>query len=397
MAETVDDVVVGAGVLGMAHALQLSAAGRRVRVFDRVSGPEELGGGRDLGLVAPIRLVDGDAFDLAERSLALWAELLRDIGAWFDTPGALYLAYHDDDRATLEAFAAAAPARDIRLLRPEDVSWIAPRAKQAKLQAGLFAPHALCLDPRETLSRLATWLERMRGVEFRWSTAVTDVRAGRVVAGGETLHCDRVWVCPGADLVSLFPEALRLSGLERRRSQRMRTDPLPSAERIGPARAAGLAIAEDLAPQLLGGEAARQARRAAQRRVPGAAEVGMRLTVLQNGLGEIVFGGSDEGGTLSPFNRCDIDRMLCDRLAAFFERRSITLSERWSCVVSRHPTRHWVQAEPTPGVSVVTGLGDFGYTLALGLAERLTADVRRAHLRPASVPASASSEYVLAE
>lgn len=396
MAETVDDVVVGAGVLGMAHAVHLSAAGRRVRVYDRVSGPHELGGGRDLGLVAPVRVTSGEPIELAQRTFALWTELLPDIGAWFDVPGALYLAYHDDDRATLEAFAAADNTHNVRLLRPEDVAWIAPRAKQAKLQNGLFVPDALCMDPRETLTRLAAWLERVRGVEFRWSAAVSDVRAGRVVAGGKTILCDRVWVCPGADLVSLFPDALQHTGLERRRSQRMRTDPLPAAERIGPSLAAGLAIAEDLAPQLLGGEAASQARRAAQRRVPGAADIGMRLTVLQNGLGEIVFGGSDEGGAPSPFNRCDIDRMLCDRLAAFFERRSSTLSERWSCVVSKHPTRPWVQVEPAVGVSVLTGLGEHGFALALGLAEQLTADVRRPQTRPAPPP-SASSEYILAE
>ena len=71
-----DDIVVGAGVIGLAHAYHLASRGRRVAVFDR--SPAAAGASvRNFGMLWPIGQPLGELRALALRSLEIWLEVLR--------------------------------------------------------------------------------------------------------------------------------------------------------------------------------------------------------------------------------------------------------------------------------------------------------------------------------
>jgi glycine/D-amino acid oxidase-like deaminating enzyme len=98
-----DDAVVGAGILGLAHAYHLAKRGRRVVVFER--SPEASGASvRNFGMLWPIGQPPGRRYDLARRSLEIWLEVLRSSGLWCERSGSLHLAYHDDEAQVLHEF-----------------------------------------------------------------------------------------------------------------------------------------------------------------------------------------------------------------------------------------------------------------------------------------------------
>src|SRR5690349_20876543 len=70
-----DVAVVGAGVLGLAHAYHLARRGLRVGVFERQ--PRAQGASvRNFGMLWPIGQLAGPLYRLARRSLEIWSDVL---------------------------------------------------------------------------------------------------------------------------------------------------------------------------------------------------------------------------------------------------------------------------------------------------------------------------------
>jgi FAD dependent oxidoreductase TIGR03364 len=367
-----DDAVVGAGILGLAQAYHLARRGRRVVVIER-DAPAAGASVRNFGMLWPIGQPAGPMRTLALRSLEIWCDVLRRAALWHERTGALHLAYHDDEVAVLEEFVASSSAGlDVRLLAPGEVAERAPAVRTANLKGALWSAAETCVDPREVVAGLPRFLASDHAVDFAFGHAVLGFERPRVHTSGGVYAADRLWVCSGADLQTLYPELLGAAGLVRCKLQMMRSEPIAGGQRLGPMLAAGLTLRHYRAFESCPSLAKLKARIAAER--PELDRLGIHVLVAQNGRGEVIIGDSHEyGAAIEPFDKTTIDALILDYLGSYLSwcDGDLRIAARWHGIYVKHPTEPYTVAHPAPGVTIVTGVGGAGMTLSFGLAERV--------------------------
>jgi FAD dependent oxidoreductase TIGR03364 len=374
MGSSFDDAVVGAGILGLAHAYHLAKSGRRVLVLERT--PQAVGASvRNFGMLWPIGQPAGARRRLALRSLALWLTVLRDAGLWYDQAGSLHLAYHEDEAQVLQEFVREpANGHDGTLLTPPQVLARAPAVKSEGLRAGMWSPAETCVDPREVVAGLPPWLAAKYGVCFEFGCPVAGYECPRLRAGGRDWNAARLWLCSGDDLHTLYPEAFHSSGLFRCKLQMMRSTAYSGRWRLGPMLAGGLTLRHYLAFAACPTLPALRARVAAE--MPEVERFGIHVMAAQNGRGEVVIGDSHEyGEAIEVFDKTAIDELILAYLRTFLEIPDLRIASRWHGTYAKHPTDPYWISHPAPSVTVITGVGGNGMTLSFGLAEQVVSEV----------------------
>jgi D-hydroxyproline dehydrogenase subunit beta len=367
-ARSADVVVVGAGIIGLAHAWIAARAGRRVIVFER--GAAAAGASiRNFGLIWPIGQTAGRNFELAMASRELWMELLEAARIKFRPTGSLHVACRADEAAVAQEFAALAPALGYRC------AWLDRDAALERSQAldpgavvgALWSETEMTVDPREVLRRVPLFLAERYGVEFHWSCPVHEIVYPEVRTAGGAWSGEQIIVCPGADLESPYPELLRGAGLQICKLQMLRTRPQPAGWELGPALAGGLTFRFYPSFGICSSLPALRSRIASE--TPEYDRYGIHTMVSQAGGGELTLGDSHEyGSPVSPFDREEVDELILRHLQSFVRVPEFTIAERWHGVYAKHPRQPVVRLEPEPGVEVITGLGGAGMTLSLGVA-----------------------------
>nr|WP_207957002.1 TIGR03364 family FAD-dependent oxidoreductase [Rubrobacter tropicus] len=365
-----DVAVVGAGIVGLAHALAAAKQGLKVVVFER-SGWAVGASVRNFGLVWPVGQPGGHLYERALRSRGIWREVAAASGIWCAGAGSLHLAYHEDELAVLEEYLETTPsARDggCELVSRNEVAEKSPAARTEGLRGALWSPTELNVDPRQAIPAIASLLASDYGVEFRFGTAVRGIEMPVVETTAGDWTADRVFVCGGEDFETLYPEVFAGSGITRCRLQMLRTVPQPGGWRLGPALCSGLTLLHyDAFEHCEGLEALR---RRFDEEMPFAREKGVHVLLSQTARGELTIGDShDYGLTHDPFASEKVDREIMNYLETFASVPSLEISERWQGTYPHLEDGSELVSHPEPGVTVVNGLGGAGMTLSFGLAE----------------------------
>ena len=199
-----------------------------------------------------------------------------------------------------------------------------------------------------------------------------------MAAGARRWEVERIWVCSGAELQTLFGAELLRLGLIRCKLQMMRSDPI--ADRIGPMLAAALSLPHFRSFAGCPALSALASRLEAE--WPEHVRLGVHAMVSQDASGELSIGESHEYGTaIEPFDKPSIDALILEYLLRFLDVPELRVSSRWHGFYVKHPSEPYVVVRPEEGVSLVTGLGAHGLTLSFGMAERIvsqTLDARSA-------------------
>jgi FAD dependent oxidoreductase TIGR03364 len=373
MTQHYDAAVVGAGIVGLAHAYHLARAGRKVIVFER--GIRATGASiRNFGMLWPVGQPAGDRYRLARRSLEIWGEVLPSARLWHARTGSLHLAYHDDEAAVLQEFVAGPGRSEMKcsLLSPAEIARYSPAVLLDGLRVGMWSPVETCVDPREVVAGLPEWLSKAHGVRFEFGVTATGYDRPNVHTSAGECTADRLFVCSGDDFQTMFPYAFAGSGLTRCKLQMMRTEPYAGGWRLGPMLAAGLTLRHYPAFAACPSLSAVMSRFYAES--PDYDRYGIHVLVSQNGQGELILGDSHEyGDVVEPFDKPEIDELVLRYLATFLRPPELRIAARWHGVYGKHPREPWFVARPANGVTVVTGLGGAGMTLSFGLAERVVA------------------------
>jgi FAD dependent oxidoreductase TIGR03364 len=366
--------VVGAGIVGLAHAYHLARRGLSVVVFERQARAQGASV-RNFGMIWPIGQPLGPLYHLARHSRELWLEVLQASGLWYRSCGSLHLAYHDDEAQVLREFVAetSPPDRPCELWTPGQIANRFPAVVQTALRAGLWSPTELAVDPRQVIAELPAWLTRTFGIDFAFGQAVLQYELPRLVTTKGTWSVRRLVICTGAEFRDLAPAAFADCCLVPCKLQMMRSQAFGNRFRVGTHLAAGLTLGHYASFAKCPTLPALARRLKAE--LPDHVRFGIHVLVSQNERGELTIGDSHEyGDAIEPFDKPRIDELILGYVKTFLMIPDLTIAARWHGTYVKHPTAAYVIVRPTPETLAVTGLGGAGMTLSFGLAEQVVTD-----------------------
>lgn len=363
-----DVLIVGAGIVGLAHALAAAKRGLKVVVFER--NPYAVGASiRNFGMIWPIGQPSGLLRDRALESRKIWIEIAKAAGIALEPCGSLHLAYRTDELAVLEEFMSTSQDQaSVKLLTPNEVTAKSPAVVTEGLLGALWSATEMTVDPREAIRKLPGFLSETYGVEFKFGVVVTAVEAGGAIAASEKWNADHIFICSGADFETLYPEVYASSSITKVKLQMMRTVPQAEGWRLGPSLCGGLTLthyssfAHCPALTLL--------KTRIETETPYFPQWGIHVMMSQNASGELIIGDSHEYGlNPEPFDKHEINQYILDYLKQFAAVPSFEISETWNGVYAKRPGCTEFVAHPDAGVTIVNALSGAGMTLSFGLAE----------------------------
>ena len=365
-----DLAIVGAGILGLAHAYAAARLGQKVIVFER--NPRAMGASvRNFGMIWPIGQPHGEMHEIAIRSREIWAEVLQQARLPYLPTGSLHVVYRDDEAAVAREFSEIAPTfgYDCQWLNPPEVLARSEAVRPDGLLGGLWSATELTVDPRVTIALLPEFLCERFGVQFRFGAAVRTIELPRIEAGAEQWNVDRVIVCGGDDFETLYAEHFAVAGLTRVKLQMLRTSPQPDGWKLGPALAAGLTLR--FYPAFSVCTTLPALRRRIALETPEYDRWYIHGLVSQTVNGELTLGDSHEyGRCVDVFNKEELDDLIMGYISGFLRAPDIRIAQRWHGVYARHPEKRYLRIRPAEGVWIVTAAGGSGMTLSFGLAEQ---------------------------
>ena len=362
-----DLAVVGAGIVGLAHALAAARAGQRVVVIDRDA---QANGAsiRNFGYITVTGQAAGDTWRRARRTREIWDEIAPAAGIAILHRATAAVARTPEAMAVLEEFAHGTMAEDCELITAATLRNRMPMAN-ADVIGALWSPHERRIEARVAIPQLARHLESTFGVTIVRNALVRAVEPPALDTTVGTFRAARVVVCPGNDLQTLFPEATAARGVRHCKLQMLRLAPQPAGWRLP------CAIMGDLSLLRYGGFSACSAgaalRALLEREAADRLAAGVHLLLVQSADGSLVAGDShDYGATPDPFAPAAIERMLIEEALRLIDVPDTTVIERWTGVYPSAEMPVIIEA-PHPDVRVVVIASGTGMSVAFALAEEV--------------------------
>lgn len=367
-----DVAIVGAGIVGLAHAYMALRKGYSVVVFER----DEFAVGasvRNFGLIWPVGQLPGVGLDRAMRSRQHWLNISQQAGIWLNQNGSLHLAYTDDEMAVLEEFMDlhGASGFAVRLLAPEKISAMAQAVNQVGLKGGMYSDTECTVYSRQAIRRIPEWLSEKYGLILRFGKQVKDVAFPQVCTDDECWKVGHVIICSGTDFQTLYPQLFDKQHITKCKLQMMRAQFMSHIPALGPSLCSGLTFRHyasfSKCPSLPELDARFDLENSDFKKY------GIHVLVAQNAAGELIIGDSHEYAlTHDPFESEYINALIWGYLTRFLETNNLRITERWHGIYPKLVTGALEMiVKPENGVTIVNGLGGAGMTLSFGLAEEV--------------------------
>jgi L-2-hydroxyglutarate oxidase LhgO len=207
--ENADFIILGAGIMGVASAIELNRAFPRAKivVFDKEPRPGLHASGRNSGVLhSGIYYAPGTLkAKLSATGAAELQEFCKELNLPLLRCGKLILPLFAKDFPTLDALVQRAPSNGVEAhsLDEKGILELEPYAN-AELGRGLWIPQTSVSDPQAVLG---AWVEiaRERGVEFRWSEGARDCAHDGVLltTRGNRISYGRLINCAGVHALRL--------------------------------------------------------------------------------------------------------------------------------------------------------------------------------------------------
>ena len=188
-----DLAVVGAGIVGLAHALAAAKTGKRVVVIDR--DPRANGASiRNFGFITVTGQERGESWTLARRTRDVWAAVAPEAGIAIEQKGLIVTVRHPEAVVVAEAFLNTEMGEGCRWLDAKELHTRHGEIAADDALGALVSPHELRVESPTALPKLAAWLEAAHGVTFLTETAVHSVAPPRIETSRGPVRAEAVIV-----------------------------------------------------------------------------------------------------------------------------------------------------------------------------------------------------------
>jgi len=359
-----DLVIVGAGIVGLACALVAVEQGLSVQVVDR--DPVCTGASiRNFGFVTVTGQGSGAAWRRARRSRDIWAHIAPQAGIAVEHSGLYVPAQRAEAESVLQELLLTEEGAGLEWLGQRQLQERAPHLAHPHIRGALVSPYELRIESRLAVEKLRVWLAS-RGVQFHMGHAVRYVESGLVHMDDMVVKGERVVVCPGADIRSLFPRLFKQKQTQLCQLQMLRVRPQANY-RLGAAVMSDLSLVRYRGFNELPG-AQRLADRL-QQEMPRALHHGIHLIVVQSADGSLVVGDSHQYGTaLPPFVPAEAEELILSEMQRLLCLGHYQVEERWTGIYPSGPQDVLIETV-LPDVQLLSVTSGTGMSTAFALAE----------------------------
>lgn len=359
-----DVVIVGAGILGLAHAHEALKRGNSVIVIDR--DERCLGASiRNFGFVTVSGLRGGDIWRRAVYSRDEWLNIAPEAGIDIEHRGTWLLVRHPMAWSVAEAFAATEMGEEVELVDRSQLSLRAPLLDDQEAVGALYSPHEVRVESVTAIPALTRWLGE-RGARFLWGEEVLAAEEGSVWTSIREIRGQRVVLCPGNSLSGIGQEYLAPYDITFSKLQMLRVVPR-SPVRFDAAVMNDLSLARyqgyaDLPEAQAWGDYLDE-------HEPVLRAAGIHLIAVQSADGSVVIGDShDYGNDPDPFSSEAVDRMILDQFRSTTCVKEVDVISRW---VGVYPTAEvdCVIEAPSPQQRIVVVTSGKGASTGFGIAK----------------------------
>ncbi|MHA6645413.1 TIGR03364 family FAD-dependent oxidoreductase [Mesorhizobium sp. A623] len=358
--------MVGAGILGLAHAYVAAKAGKRVIVIDRDTQANGASV-RNFGFVTVTGQAAGDCWNMAMRTRDIWNEIVGPANIEMLQRGMLIAAHLPESEAVIDAFLKTEAGQQCRRITAAEASSHVPCLRTGPLACALYSPHEIRVESRTAVALLARFLAEWHDVTFLWGESVVAVEPPRVITTRNIIEAEAAVVCPGDDFTGLYSERLSAYGLTRCKLQMLRVMPEKPVKLmttvlsdLSVGRSAGYAHLPEMA--------ALSAR--LDKDMPLHRENGIHLVIAQSADGSLVVGDSHHyAPTPDPFASSAVDELMLSELDRVLDLPGRMVQERWTGTYASASGNWRLTDTPSDAVRLVVVTSGCGASTCFGIAE----------------------------
>lgn len=363
--KTYDIAIIGAGILGLAHALAAHRQGLSVLVMDR-DAQSNGASVRNFGFVTITGQQKGECWDHARRSREVWAEIAPKAGIQPLHQGLILTARRPEAEAVIEEFLTTPMAEGCKMLTSKEAVEKCPALNAGNMRSALWSPHEIRVESRHAIPALTEYLAGL-GVDFMWNTNVHAVETPRVSTSRGEVRASRVIVCPGDNFTDLFADRLESRNLTRCKLHMLRLRPKTPFT-------LGSAVMSDMSMvRYLGYSELPTAKALLEKLKTDSAEKlasGIHLIVVQSADGSLVVGDSHHYMTTpDPFQPKAVDDLILDEFAQVFDIDGFSVEERWLGTYASAAEGWYLIDRPDADTRLVTVTSGCGASTAFSIAE----------------------------
>lgn len=361
-----DLAVVGAGIVGLAHAYAAAKRGKSVVVIDR-DAQANGASVRNFGFVTVTGQGAGDCWTMARRARDIWAETVDRAGIAVVQRGMVLASRFDESEAVIDAFLRSEMAEGCERLTSKQAQVHVPCLRTDAARVSLYSPHEIRVESRTAIPLLARFLEEQLGITFLRSTHVTAVEPPRVQTAEGVIEAETVVVCPGDDFIGLFADRIAAYNVTRCKLQMLRVRPQTPVHfktavmsDLGLGRYLGYAGLPEAGPL----------KKRLDQDLKAERDNGIHLIVTQSADGSLVVGDSHHYATTpDPFASDAVDALILGEFDRVLDLPGRVITERWLGTYASAPDRWRFTDKPSDSVRVVVVTAGCGASTAFGIGE----------------------------